>query len=255
MKILNRMIGSAVLLALALPAQGQSLKSAPKPATQLKTTLQSTPQITTIPAGTLANLVVLLSPGSTMPLAEDRQVTIPVGGQVGGFSLPKGSFLMGKLTRTDGSRAILRFESLLIGNRLYTLQATSDSIAAQLVYDPAAAQQAQAAAIAAQQQGQTTNALVQTGAGLLGGFGGLFGGLFGSAQQAQTNNDVARAAASAQKFSASLGALQSLAVQFQTEVHLDQPTAELSPSGQPYSPTTPVPGNTPTILPAPSTKP
>ncbi|AGY56599.1 hypothetical protein GKIL_0352 [Gloeobacter kilaueensis JS1] len=256
MNTLQRMAAPAVLLILVTPVQAQMLRSAPAP--QLKTSLQASPQITMIPAGTQANLIVLLSPGSTLPLMEDRPVTIAVGGQIGEVALPQGTFLVGKLTRAEDSKAILHFESLLVGNRIYTVQATSAPLDAQMVYDRAAAQQAQARANAVQSQGQTTNALIQTGttmAHAVGGFGlgslfGAVGSLAGSAQQAQANNEAARIAASAQKLSASVTALQTLSVQFQSEVDLKRPFAELPSSIPPtagYMPGAPPPGYPPAV--------
>jgi hypothetical protein len=247
---MHYLLRSATILVLlpllSTPAWGQ-IKLKPAAPTQLQVNLQQSIQTnTTIPAGSQATVIVLLNPGNALMLQENQQCWIPVGGQVGGVTLPKGAMLGGKLIRAGEAKGTIQFDSLVIGTRVYALQATSAPIDGQMVIDKAAAQQAQAAANAAQQQQQnqlqTTNSMIQTTKNIANNFGGYgissvlgnIGSLFGSAQPPQ-GGDAAKIAAASQKLSVSLGALQSLTVQFQNEVNLSRPTAEL-PSGMPASP-------------------
>ncbi|WP_041243802.1 hypothetical protein [Gloeobacter kilaueensis] len=266
--------GAAPQLLKAAPRPtGTSSKAPPSNAIpQLRTGLQK------IPAGTAGNLIVMFmagGPTAALPVEEGKQVSIPVSGKMGTVNLPNGSALLGKLSRIDDTSGNFTFDTMVINNRIYKIQAVSAPVQGKLIADPTSLQTIQDSKDLAKSgvrerrgavQGAATSSIAGSAGNAIGAIGGNWGayragaalgavgGIFGAIQQLGAVNQstgeqeeiLDRKIPSV--LQTNLSPLQSLNVQFLADVDLDVPDTELPAGMQPGTTILPNAAPTPTTM-------
>ncbi|MBW4699092.1 MAG: hypothetical protein KME03_14570 [Aphanocapsa lilacina HA4352-LM1] len=178
-----------------------------------------------IAAGTHVQFLILPNSGAPLSLEEHRTVTVPVAARAGGLTIPGGALLVGRFERTGETSGALNIESLVIGQNVYAVRATSAPIPGWLRRTGTATPRYSGR--------EASGALLEAGGDLLGlptdsrqtrAAVGLLGTLFGAAAappapERQTGT-----------LTASLKPMQTLGVQFLGEVDFDSPIAQL-PNG------------------------
>ncbi|WP_164929276.1 hypothetical protein [Gloeobacter violaceus] len=177
-----------------------------------------------IAAGTRVQFLVLSNSGAPLSLEENRTVTVPVAARAGGLTIPGGALLVGRFERTGEASGALNIESLVIGQNVYAVRATSTPIPGLLRRTGTATPRYPGR--------EASGTLFEAGGDLLGipvhsrqarAATSLLGALFGAAAPPAPERSTGTLAAS-------LEPMQTLGVQFLGEVDFDSPIAQL-PNG------------------------
>ncbi|UFP94802.1 hypothetical protein [Gloeobacter morelensis] len=231
-----------------------------------------------IAAGTRGDLIVTFvasGPVSALTVEEGKAVQIPVSGRMGDVKLPSGSMLLGALNRLDEKLGQFVFDTLVIENRVYKVQAMSDPVPGKLRADPYSLQTVQDGKDLTKSyvrerrgvtQGRTTSSLGRATGSMVGAIGGTWGsyragsaigalgGLIGALQQqGAVNQSTGEQEEILERdipsvLVADLSPLQSLSVEFMAEVDMTQPQTELSPAHLPGQAVVPNAANTPAMM-------
>jgi hypothetical protein len=121
------LLGLTLPLALAVSAQTRQFQA----------------QVSKIPAMAEGNVIVVYgnnAPASALSLPEGKQVSLPVIGRIGSVNLPAGTVLVGRFLRSGENLGYFQFDTLLVQNRVYPINAVSSQIPGRLQVDPSSPQ-------------------------------------------------------------------------------------------------------------------
>ncbi|WP_218080664.1 hypothetical protein [Anthocerotibacter panamensis] len=227
-----------LLALLAVPVQAAPL--APRAPIQ-----SPQPAPTFIPAGARGSLVVLTPQGPPLTAQENQTVSIPVAGKVDAIEFPQGTILTGQFRRGVEGQGTFTFETLLLNNKVYRINANSDPLPTSF---QSASREFLGAPITERREYQRGNATSEySGAGgsllgLLPGFGpaavavGAVGSIVGTTQRTQAvdkgtgRQEAALDGVLSSVLVTQVASLQTLSVYFLEEVNLENPLATLNQS-------------------------
>lgn len=107
------------------------------PTTKPVTTLEQK-QVGKLPAGTEANFMIVLNPGtsSSALVQENEAVVLPITGKLGDRDIPKDSVLVGTFKRVNEKSGFFEFNKLVLGTQVYAAKITSEPVNGRLMQDP-----------------------------------------------------------------------------------------------------------------------
>jgi hypothetical protein len=124
------------------PAQTMPAQQTPVQKTQVQQTQLNSPNQVlspTILAGTQGTVTVMITatqgPTAGFSVSENKQVALPVVGQIGDVELPQGTMLVGSLQRINDKSGVLNFTQILLNNKPYPVNLISDPMPAQARQD------------------------------------------------------------------------------------------------------------------------
>ena len=124
------------------PAQTMPVQQTPVQKTQVQQTQLNNPNQVlspTILAGTQGTVTVMITatqgPTAGFSVSENKQVALPVVGQIGDVELPQGTMLVGSLQRINDKSGVLNFTQILLNNKPYPVNLISDPMPAQARQD------------------------------------------------------------------------------------------------------------------------
>ncbi|MGA7955100.1 MAG: hypothetical protein WCA07_16435 [Gloeobacterales cyanobacterium] len=127
---------------LSTSGQARPAQQSPVQKTQVQQTQLNNPNqviLPTIPAGAQGTVTVVMAaaqgPTTGFPVPENKQVALPVVGQIGNVELPQGTMLVGALQRINDSSGVLNFTQMLLNNKPYPVNLTSDPMPVQVRQD------------------------------------------------------------------------------------------------------------------------